>query len=87
MAGWNTLYSYTVEWKLGHTISHPLFPDIAEIHLDHHGMCSVSTGIDAVLKIDVNGALLELHAGADVLAAMKAELGVRVWPTLVPEDP
>jgi len=59
VANFNTIFVFDSSWQLVREISHPLFNGIHEIECDIDGLWVSSTGLDAVLKVDWHGQLLE----------------------------
>lgn len=52
VANADTLFGYSADWELKHTISHPWFAHIHEIAATDETIWVTSTGCDAVLEVD-----------------------------------
>ena len=59
VASADTLYGYDSSWELRHQVTHPLFADLHEIAWDGDAFWVTSTGIDAVLRVSLEGTLLD----------------------------
>jgi hypothetical protein len=55
----DTIFSYDMNMKLKGKISHPLTAGIHEIHLVRDGIWVAATDIDSIVKVDLDGNLLE----------------------------
>jgi hypothetical protein len=55
VANYDTLYRYDDDWNVLDAFSHPLFVGIHEIDWDGEHLWATSTGIDAVLRVTLDG--------------------------------
>jgi hypothetical protein len=74
VANYDTLYRYDEDWNVLDELSHPLFSDIHEIAWDGEHLWVTATGIDAVLRVSLDG---EVRVGWDPYASpLAGRLGI-----------
>ena len=76
IASADSIYGYTAGWELVRTITNPLFADIHEICGDGDTLWVTSTGIDAILNVDLDGNVLEEHFLGEMPAEIRDTLGI-----------
>lgn len=73
----DSIFFYNSEWELTKTISHKWFSDIHEIESEGDAVWVVSTGIDAVLKCDLDGQILEEYFLGELPENIRTPLGIQ----------
>ncbi len=78
VASYDTLHRYGAGWELVERIEHPLLVGLHEIHWDGSALWVSATGIDAIVRVTLDGAVtLAWDPHASELAV---ELGLRARP-------
>lgn len=76
VANFNSLLVYSDTWKLEKILSHPHFNGIHEIDADNDSIWVTSTGLDAIVRIDREGRLIDEWFLGELDTGSRDELGI-----------